>query len=129
MALAMGGTLFLQAFINGGVIDWWGGWSYGMRRMTELYPLFVVGLAYLLEKATSRKWLRWSARAVAIVCVTFSLLLFLSHLNFINTVQHQPQGDRASTEICYQLTESSFRITWLVIKDHYGPWAWSRPGP
>jgi hypothetical protein len=61
--------------------------------------------------------------------LAFSLLLLLSHLNFINTVQEQPQGDRATTEIRYQLTESSFRVTWLVIEDHYGPWAWSRPGP
>ncbi|MBN1179591.1 MAG: hypothetical protein JXD18_10280 [Anaerolineae bacterium] len=129
LALALGGTLFLQTFINGGVIDWWGGWSYGMRRMTELYPLFVAGLAYLLERTASRRWLRRSVRTVAVLCVAFSLLLFLSHLNFINTVVEQPQGDRASVEIRYQLTQSSFHVTWLVIKDHYGPWAWSRPGP
>ncbi|MGD1993610.1 MAG: hypothetical protein PVI59_10480 [Anaerolineae bacterium] len=130
LAVCLGLAFLLQAFINGGVIDWWGGWSFGMRRMTELYPLFVVGLACLLGWAADRPgWVRWVLWALTMVGLAFSLLLLLSHLNFINTVQEQPQGDRASTEIRYQLTESSFRVTWLVIQDHYGPWAWSRPGP
>lgn len=130
LAVCIGAAFILQAFINGGVVDWWGGWSFGMRRMTELYPLFVVGLACLLGWAADRPgWLRGGLWALTALGLAFSLLLLLSHLNFINTVQEQPQGDRASVEIRYQLTESSFRVTWLVIEDHYGPWAWSRPGP
>jgi hypothetical protein len=128
LALSLGAAFLLQAFINGGVVDWWGGWSFGMRRMTELYSLFVIGLACLLDRAEPR-WLRKGLWAAAALCTCFSLLLLLSHLNFINTVQDQPQGDRATTEIHYQLIQSNFGITWQVIREHYGPWAWSRPGP
>jgi hypothetical protein len=128
------GMMGLQALINGGVVDWWGGWSFGMRRMTELYPVFAVGLGLFLGRipVVARRWsarYRAGAWGAAILALGFSLLLLLSHLNFINTVQDRPQGDRASVEVRYQLTESSFRTTWLVIKDHYGIWAWHKPGP
>jgi hypothetical protein len=118
----------LQALVNGGVVDWWGGWSFGMRRMTELYPVFVIGLAAFTSLTQSRPY-QWATRVLAVLAVGFSLLLLLSHLNFINTVPGKPQGDSALTEIRYQLTESNFYTTWLVIKDHYGMWAWEKPGP
>jgi hypothetical protein len=116
----------LQALVNGGVVDWWGGWSFGMRRMTELYPIFVIGLAAFMNY---RPPYQWATRVLAVLALGFSLLLLLSHLNFINTVPDKPQGDSASTEIRYQLTQSNFHTTWLVIKDHYGVWAWQKPGP
>jgi len=128
LALSAGVAFLSQALINGGVADWWGGWSFGMRRMTELYAVFAMGVAALLGQAKPR-WLRTALWALALLCVGFSLLLLLSHLNFINTVPDQPQGDRATVEIAYQLTRSNFHVTWQVIQEHYGPWAWSRPGP
>jgi len=128
------GMIALQALMNGGVVDWWGGWSFGMRRMTELYPVFVIGLVVFLDRVPAffrgRSALYQRAvRGLATLALVFSMLLLLSHLNFINTVQDRPQGDSASAEISYQLTESDFRTTWLVIKDHYGIWAWRKPGP
>jgi hypothetical protein len=128
------GVIALQALMNGGVADWWGGWSFGMRRMTELYPIFVIGLAVFLSRLPplAQRWpalYRGAAHVLAVLALVFSLLLLLSHLNFINTVQDKPQGDSALTEIDYQLTQSNFHTTWLVIKDHYGIWAWERPGP
>jgi hypothetical protein len=126
--------IVLQALMNGAVADWWGGWSFGMRRMTELYPVFVVGLAVLLSQVPAgvrRHSLLYRAGicGLAILALGFSLLLLLAHLNFINTVPDKPQGDRASTEIRHQLDRSSFGTTWLVIEDHYGIWAWPKPGP
>jgi hypothetical protein len=105
-----------------------------MRRMTELYPIFVIGLAVFLDRLPplARRWpelYRGATRGLAALALGFSLLLLLSHLNFINTVPDKPQGDSASTEVHYQLTQSNFRTTWLVIKDHYGIWAWQKPGP
>jgi len=134
LASVLAAVFLLQAVINGMVADWWAGWSFGMRRMAELYPIFVLGLGSLLGCRQAGRWRvpGWARGAlVAIVALglAFSLLLLLSHLNFINTVLDQPQGDRASTEIRYQLTQSSFHITWLVMKEHYGVWAWARPGP
>ena len=44
------GVLLLQLLINASILGWWGGWSFGMRRLTELYPLYVLGLAWLLHR-------------------------------------------------------------------------------
>ena len=79
--------------------------------MTELYAPFALGLAILLDRARGRP-IRTVLWAVAVACVLFSLLLFVSHLNFINTMPDRPQGDRATVEIRYQLTQSDFGITW-----------------
>ncbi|MBC7233404.1 MAG: hypothetical protein H5T68_09225 [Chloroflexi bacterium] len=133
LSLALATMFMLQALINASVYDWWAGWGFGMRRMIELYPVFSLGLANLL----SASFFRWPMRRLyqagiyllAAASVGFTVLLLLSHLNFINTVLDRPQGDTALQEIYHQLRQSSFRITWLVIKEHYGPWAWHQPGP
>ncbi len=127
-AVSMGVAFLVQVLLNAGVADWWGGWSFGMRRMTELYPVFVVGLAWVLAVGRPT-WLRIGLWTITVLMLAFTLLLFLSHLNFINTVLDRPQGDSALVELRYQLTQSNFRVTWQVFREHYGPWAWSRPGP
>ncbi len=123
----------LQVLINASVYDWWAGWGFGMRRMIELYPALVLGLASLVDTAPGcgalRRGYRLGVSLLTAGSVAFAVLLLFSHLNFINTVLDQPQGDTATREIRYQLRQSSFHITWLVIKDHYGPWAWRKPGP
>jgi len=133
LSLALGTMFVLQALINGSVYDWWAGWSFGMRRMVELYPVCVFGLATLLStKPVPERLHRAYQTSVYLLTAgstAFAVLLLLSHLNFINTVLDRPQGDIALRELRYQLQQSSFHITWLVMKDHYGPWAWSKPGP
>ena len=133
LGLVLAAMFALQALISASVYDWWAGWGFGMRRMIELYPAFVLGLAALLSMALARENLRRLYQSaiylLTAASVAFAVLLLFSHLNFINTVLDQPQGDTALREIQYQLGQSSFRITWLVIRDHYGPWAWHKPGP
>jgi hypothetical protein len=133
LSLALGGIFVLQALINASVYDWWAGWGFGMRRMVELYPVFVLGLVALWN-ALSRagRWQRvWrvAVPVLALGCTAWTVVLLFSHLNFVNTVRDRPQGDLAWREVRYQLRDSSWRITGLVIKDHYGPWAWRQPGP
>lgn len=128
LAISLGTAFLLQTLINASVADWWAGWGFGMRRMTELYVVFVVGLASLLAW-TQPVWLRSGLWALITAVLVLSILLFLSHLNFVNTVLDRPQGDAAWVELRYQLAQSSFRITWQVFREHYGPWAWGRPGP
>jgi hypothetical protein len=133
LSVTLAAMLVLQVLMNASVYDWWAGWGFGMRRMIELYPAFVLGLASLLGTAIGRGALRRGYQlGVSLLTagsVAFAVLLLFSHLNFINTVLDQPQGDTATREIQYQLRQSSFHITWLVMKDHYGPWAWHKPGP
>lgn len=128
LAIVLGATFLLQTLINASVVDWWAGWSFGMRRMTELYPVFVIGLASLLAWRRPT-WLRSGVWALSTIGLALTVLLFLSHLNFINTVPDRPQGDAAWVELRYQLVQSNFQITWQVFREHYGPWAWKRPGP
>jgi hypothetical protein len=133
LSVTLTAMFVLQVLMNASVYDWWAGWGFGMRRMIELYPAFVLGLASLLSTAFVRGALRRGYQLgiylLTAGSVAFAVLLLFSHLNFINTVLDQPQGDTAVREIQYQLRQSSFRITWLVMKDHYGPWAWHKPGP
>lgn len=52
--------------------EWWGGWSFGARYMTDLLPLYALGLA----DAWRRGWLRSTvARAALSVAVGWSILL------------------------------------------------------
>jgi hypothetical protein len=133
VSLTLAAMFVLQVLMNASVYDWWAGWGFGMRRMIELYPAFVLGLASLLsaaiERGILRRWYHLGVSLLTAASVAFAVLLLFSHLNFVNTVLDQPQGDTATREIHYQLRQSSLHITWLVMKDHYGPWAWHKPGP
>ncbi len=132
LGLALALTFVLQALVNASVYDWWAGWGFGMRRMIELYPVFVLGLAVWVGIPNFSGWRRaWSMLAYVLTAMglAWAVLLLFSHLNFINTVQGRPQGDTAAREVRHQLLESSWGVTRLVIEQHYGPWAWSKPGP
>jgi hypothetical protein len=133
LSLGLAAVFVLQALINASVYDWWAGWGFGMRRMVEAYPVFVIGLAALLCARLPADWRGRLYRGVLALAVTattaYSGLLLFSHLNYVNTVLDRPQGDTAAREIRHQVRESSWHITWLVMRDHYGPWAWRQPGP
>jgi hypothetical protein len=136
LSLTLGLMIVLQVLMNASLYDWGGGWAYGMRRMTELYPVWVIGLATLIHTAHSwsraaawRRWARWTAVSMVVLGILFGLLLLMSHVNYINTNLAHPEGGPIWEEISYQLTESDFRITAQVIKEHYGLWAWPKPGP
>jgi hypothetical protein len=128
--------ILLQLLMNASLFDWGGGWAFGMRRMTELYPVWVVGLATLVHRANSIPSTRLARRtgsciitSLVIVGVLFALVLLLSHLNYVNTNLAHPEGGPLWEEIKYQFTESDLRITAQVVKEHYGLWAWRKPGP
>ncbi len=115
----------LQVFINAGVSDFLAGWTYGMRRLTELYPFFVVGLAYVLAQRGRLAWPLWG---LAALLLAFSVVLLVAHLVYINYVAGH--GASAQEELGrWFATLDNPRLTWQVIKEHYGPWAWTRPGP
>jgi hypothetical protein len=49
--------LLAEVVLNASVEDWWGGFSYGARRMTSLVPVLAIGLANA-SRAGRRNWLR-----------------------------------------------------------------------
>lgn len=67
----------VAVYVNGACWDWWGGYSYGARRMVATLPLLGLGLATLLDIAL--RWMRRrpgavAAGAAAVVIGTFCLL-------------------------------------------------------
>lgn len=115
----------LQVLINGAVSDWFGGWTYGMRRLSELYPFFVVGLAIVLARGGRARLPVWG---LASALLAFSLVLLLAHLTYINYVAGH--GSTLPEELSRWFgTLDNPRLTLQVMKEHYGPWAWVRPGP
>jgi hypothetical protein len=85
-------AFLLQVLINGGVHDWAAGWSYGMRRLTELYPFFVLGLAYLLAARGRLRWPAWTASA-SLLAYT-GVLLVARMVQRMHPVGKTPQGKK-----------------------------------
>jgi hypothetical protein len=120
----------LQALISGMVRDWWAGSGFGMRRMSELYPVYVLLLGALLEYAAlHQRALSALAQALALAGAVYGVSLLLAHLNFVWT---NPDG-KARAEVFdalrYGFSRDHLRLMWPVIKDHVGVWAWKQPGP
>jgi hypothetical protein len=56
---------------------WWdGGWSFSMRYLASLLPLYALGLGALLQAAGTRRWIVATA---AIACVGWSVFLGMNH--------------------------------------------------
>src|SRR5438105_3578290 len=50
LQLAFAYALIVETAINGAAPDWWGGFSFGMRRFLDLTPFFAIGLAVLAAR-------------------------------------------------------------------------------
>lgn len=75
LAGALLAAFALQIYMNS-IVDWWGGWSFGVRRITDATLISVVTLAALLDCAGAPSR-RAAVYAVAALCTAWSLLLAL----------------------------------------------------
>jgi hypothetical protein len=136
----------LQALVNGAVVDWWAGVGFGMRRMAELYPVYLLCLAGLLGAARRAgmetraagmetrptRWVRvlvgaaWAAMAV---CAAYGLALVVARMSFTWTNPWGLARDTPLKELRYAFAPEKRYLIWPVIKDHVGFWAWKKPGP
>jgi hypothetical protein len=71
------GTFLVQVWMNASVHDWWSGHSFGQRRLLSSLPLFVFGLAFLLEKVRRRSGDRFTKPVLAMAAVTVALGFYL----------------------------------------------------
>ena len=62
----------LQVYFSSISKDWWGGWAFGARRFISLTPVFVLGLATLLE--TRRRSVRSILVGILILLVVWNVL-------------------------------------------------------
>jgi hypothetical protein len=129
LAVGILAVVALQALVNGAVKNWWAGIGFGMRRMSELYPLYVLGLAALLGTASSRPWLAGLTWGTTAILAVYGLALFLARLNFTWTNPWGLARDTPLRELRYTFSREHWPLMWPVIKDHVGIWAWRKPGP
>ena len=76
------GSFLVQVWANASTRDWWGGagpegHSFGQRRLLSSLPLFVLGLAFLLEKVRRRSGDRFTRPVLAMAAVTMALGFYL----------------------------------------------------
>ncbi|MBN1579216.1 MAG: hypothetical protein JXA89_00840 [Anaerolineae bacterium] len=119
----------LQVLVNGAVKNWWAGTGFGMRRMAELYPVYVLCLAVLSGAAAKIRWLHSLLLSVSIALALYGIALVLARMNFTWTNPWGLARDTPFKELQYTFSKEHWRLMWPVIKDHVGPWAWKKPGP
>jgi hypothetical protein len=125
------------------VRDWYAGESFGMRRLTELYPVVALGGAAVLTWA-GRAWHNgqpgarvWAAAVSGLVglCVAYGWVLiagqpmlgYFSDPSFGFFSAAPPVT--AWNTVSFLLGSPHFDLLWPMMEHHFGPWAWSWPGP
>jgi hypothetical protein len=114
--------IVLQLVLNGSIADWYAGWAFGMRRMTEAYSALVLGTAWLLSHS---RWPRLSS-SIVILCGCYGLLLFVAYLYYTRTSPY-PEGGTVFAVIGWLLTHGQHPPLWLILRERFGPWAWAYP--
>jgi hypothetical protein len=72
-------------YVNAAVSDWWAGEAFGARRFVSCFPVFVLGLAALLDRA------RIGTAAAASIAAAFTvhtLLLLVQYQAFMHGLRH-----------------------------------------
>lgn len=67
--------LFLQAFVNGSVWDWWGGGAYGGRRFAATFPVWAIALSLIVQRVATPGRFRRVTIAYSVAMVVPLLLL------------------------------------------------------
>jgi hypothetical protein len=65
----------LEVYVCAILLDWWGGNSFGARRLVSLAPLAAVGLAFLLQRARASRLRTIAAAALLILGCLWSVRL------------------------------------------------------
>lgn len=97
-------AFLLMLYVNSIVLDWWAGWSFGMRRFDGFILIFTIGVASLFSPAEKTK----TQFARALMC---AILVFFTGFN-INLMNHLNSIFRAGDPISFRevlgLGENSF---------------------
>jgi hypothetical protein len=134
-AILTAGVILLEAVVNGAVLDWWGGESYGVRRMSELYPFYVLLACVALGYGTrfAAQWSRWwpvLAHSLLAVLVIYSIVYILAFFSYTWT---NPDGTFIAgprTMLAYFADQPDrWRVLTAVLRAHVGPVSWHMPGP
>ncbi|MDP8246221.1 MAG: tetratricopeptide repeat protein [Candidatus Hinthialibacter antarcticus] len=75
--------MLLTIYIYSCNIAWWAGGSFGNRRMVSCAPIFILGLAWLLQ-ATPKAWFK----GFAILCAVWTWLLLVAEMGGAIQLDH-----------------------------------------
>lgn len=79
LASVLGVLLILTVLFNASLSDWYGGSSFGARRMVSALFIFVVGFAALLTRLNKKRILRSILIALFVVGGVWNLLLMMTY--------------------------------------------------
>jgi len=85
-------AFLLQVYINSSVWDWWAGTSFGQRRLLSSLPLFTLGFAYLLERASLRYPVLYKRLYFPTVALLSILGLYLTMIHIFLWDSNQPHN-------------------------------------
>lgn len=133
-------VILIQVVVNGAVLDWWGGETYGVRRMSELYPVYglLAGLALTNLQGMVVDWRRPSPQLVWAVATRLALLLLIVYSGFLLLVFLDYTWTNTDglfiagppTMIRHFLNQPNrWQILAEVMRAHVGPASWPMPGP
>jgi len=68
-------ALVLEFYSSSVLLDWWGGRSFGARRLVSIAPLAIVGLVFWGQRLRGSRWQRGIAAGVLVVACVWNLRL------------------------------------------------------
>jgi hypothetical protein len=91
-------VLVVEVYINAAVRDWWGGDSFGARRMASCTPLVALGLANLAAVAAAGRWRRPFTLVLGGLCLwgCFTTNLYWRHIRDLSLVVQRTPSIAAS---------------------------------
>ena len=142
LAVALALILLAQVLAVSGVRDWFAGESFGMRRLTELYPVVALGGAALLTWA-GQAWTAGGAgqrvfagtvASLVALCIVYGWVLVVGYpmLGYFSDPSFgffsvAPAATAWNT-LGFVL-HPHLDLIWPMMEHHFGPWAWTWPGP
>jgi hypothetical protein len=125
----------LQILINGAALDWYAGDSFGMRRMTELYPIYVILACALLGKLRSiptpnLTLFRWATTRIILLAMIPLAFLYINSFYVFSWSDNGRFSDSPQRMIQFYLNHP-YREEFqeAAYKAHIGPESWAKPGP
>jgi hypothetical protein len=134
-ALLFAVIIFGQWIINGAALDWNAGYSFGTRRMTELFVIYAllacVTFGTIETALRERRLLRLILPVLLVAATAYSFLYLLSFLSFVWTSVESWLGDLSPFNVIPYFLNQSNRVEVInaIFTTHLGPPAWMMPGP
>lgn len=127
------GVIAAQILISASVETWSGGESFGLRRLTELYPALSLGIAMFLSVGFIP--VRRAGYALTGLLAVYGIILLFAALIFgyftlpeMGYVSERPV-DTVTNILTFFFSPPKFHLIWPMMEHHFGWWAWSMPGP